>query len=194
MKQRGTRRGVRTSDEKGNNLKKGQVKNNTPIVAFFYGTLMHPRVLRRVIGNNGEHLETCSATLLSHTRLHIRREDVPAVVTSDVARKVMRGQALSTYSETVRGILVRGLTEQDLARLNEFEGEIYRLKSVSTTPISPWASLNDDNILSPPTFPDVDSTVEISALTYIWNSSIALLEPRIWSYDDFCRDKLARWL
>jgi hypothetical protein len=32
--------------------------------AFFYGTLMHPDILRRVIGNDGAHLKICSAILL----------------------------------------------------------------------------------------------------------------------------------
>lgn len=31
--------------------------------AFFYGTLMHPAILRRVIANDGSHLEICSAIL-----------------------------------------------------------------------------------------------------------------------------------
>lgn len=32
--------------------------------AFFYGTLMHPKILLRVIGNDGAHLEICSAVLM----------------------------------------------------------------------------------------------------------------------------------
>jgi hypothetical protein len=32
--------------------------------AFFYGTLLHPKILRRVIGNDGTHLEICPAVLL----------------------------------------------------------------------------------------------------------------------------------
>ncbi|KIM80477.1 hypothetical protein PILCRDRAFT_533611 [Piloderma croceum F 1598] len=32
--------------------------------AFFYGTLMHPDILKRVIGNDGAHLKICSAILL----------------------------------------------------------------------------------------------------------------------------------
>ena len=31
--------------------------------AFFYGTLMHPKILTRVIGNDGTHLEICPAIL-----------------------------------------------------------------------------------------------------------------------------------
>jgi hypothetical protein len=33
--------------------------------AFFYGTLMHPEILKRVIGNDGSHLEICPAVLMA---------------------------------------------------------------------------------------------------------------------------------
>jgi len=32
--------------------------------AFFYGTLLHPNILKRVIGNDGSHLQICPAVLL----------------------------------------------------------------------------------------------------------------------------------
>lgn len=32
--------------------------------AFFYGTLLHPYVLKRVIHNDGSHLSFCPAVLL----------------------------------------------------------------------------------------------------------------------------------
>lgn len=32
--------------------------------AFFYGTLMHPKILRRVIGHEGDRLEICPAVLM----------------------------------------------------------------------------------------------------------------------------------
>jgi len=32
--------------------------------AFFYGILLHPKILKRVIGNDGSHLEICPAVLL----------------------------------------------------------------------------------------------------------------------------------
>jgi hypothetical protein len=32
--------------------------------AFFYGTLMHPKILKRVIANDGSHLQLCPAVLL----------------------------------------------------------------------------------------------------------------------------------
>ena len=38
------------------------------IGAFFYGTLLHPKVLKRVIGNDGIHLQICPAVLLVSNR------------------------------------------------------------------------------------------------------------------------------
>ena len=32
--------------------------------AFFYGILLHPKILKRVVGNDGSHLEICPAVLL----------------------------------------------------------------------------------------------------------------------------------
>jgi len=44
--------------------------------AFFYGTLLHPKILRRVIGNDGSHLEICPAVLLvSSVVLHSVKQD-----------------------------------------------------------------------------------------------------------------------
>ena len=36
--------------------------------AFFYGTLMHPKILKRVIGNDGSYLEIRPALLLVSAR------------------------------------------------------------------------------------------------------------------------------
>lgn len=41
------------------------------ISAFFYGTLLHPKVLKRVIGNDGSHLTICPAVLLVCTYYYI---------------------------------------------------------------------------------------------------------------------------
>lgn len=43
------------------------------IHAFFYGTLMHPKILERVIRNDGSHLEICPAALM--VRPYLRLEN-----------------------------------------------------------------------------------------------------------------------
>lgn len=40
--------------------------------AFFYGTLLHPQVLKRVLGHDGQHLQVATAILLEYTRHYIR--------------------------------------------------------------------------------------------------------------------------
>ncbi|KAG8879897.1 hypothetical protein FRB97_001315 [Tulasnella sp. 331] len=166
--------------------------------AFFYGTLMHPSILRRVIANDGNHLKICSAILFSHVRLHVQHCDYPAVVSYDVGQKVMGEKAISDDEKTVRGVVVRGLTAQDIALLDVFEGDEYRRESISAVSISPWSSLNDaktNDVLSKSlALPDPTSTPKISALVYIWEASIERLAPQIWSYDVFVREKIGRWL
>lgn len=47
--------------------------------AFFYGTLMHPDILKRVIGNDGTHLKICSGILLvRHSFYRNRRLCAPS--------------------------------------------------------------------------------------------------------------------
>lgn len=42
--------------------------------AFFYGTLMHPKILKRVLRNDASHLQICPAVLMvrpfSPNRMH----------------------------------------------------------------------------------------------------------------------------
>ncbi|KAG9015085.1 hypothetical protein FRB94_004204 [Tulasnella sp. JGI-2019a] len=166
--------------------------------AFFYGTLMHPAILRRVIANDGGHLQICPAVLFSHTRLHIQHCDYPAVVSADVGQKVMGNKALDPDEKTVRGVVARGLSAQDVALLDVFEGDEYRRKPVSVIQISSWSSLNDaktSEILSKSSIlPDPSSARKVPAFVYIWDNPIERLAPRIWSYDLFVKEKLGRWL
>lgn len=90
---------------------------------FFYGTLIHPEVLSRVIGKPGVHLTTNSANLESHTRFHVKGEDYPAVVDNSAARAVM-GRDLSEEEGRVKGCLVQGLTDEDVKFLDSFEGDV----------------------------------------------------------------------
>jgi len=42
----------------------GDVPSKTNNTAFFYGTLMHPKVIQKVIEKSGDHLEICIGLLL----------------------------------------------------------------------------------------------------------------------------------
>lgn len=90
---------------------------------FFYGTLIHPPILHRVIGSDGKHLTFLDAVLDGHARLHIRGEDYPAVVPLEAAREVMKRE-LEGEERSVRGVLVTGLTDRDVGALDVFEGSV----------------------------------------------------------------------
>ncbi|KDN48710.1 hypothetical protein RSAG8_02697, partial [Rhizoctonia solani AG-8 WAC10335] len=61
-------------------MSNGTNGTNESVSAFFYGTLMHPAVLKRVIGNDASHLQATPAVLTSFTRHHVRSCDYPAIV------------------------------------------------------------------------------------------------------------------
>ncbi|KAG8941024.1 hypothetical protein FRC00_012610, partial [Tulasnella sp. 408] len=63
--------------------------------AFFYGTLMHPNILRRVITHKGAELEVAAAILFDHTRFHVKYCDYPAVISSDIASQVISDGTLA---------------------------------------------------------------------------------------------------
>lgn len=111
---------------------------------FFYGTLMAPAVLTRVIGRPGNGLKSSDAILDLHARLHVKGEgelsspshvhpisshyvsdhtDYPAVVLAQTGAVIL-GRELSQGESSVRGTLVSGLTSQDVAFLDEFEGDV----------------------------------------------------------------------
>lgn len=111
---------------------------------FFYGTLIHPAVLARVTGSDGAHLETRAAVLHQHTRHHVKGEgtpqlrrsplgslspqlaDYPAVVPASAGRAILLGRDLTQDEASVRGSLVTGLTADEVAFLDEFEGDVSR--------------------------------------------------------------------
>jgi hypothetical protein len=91
--------------------------------AFFYGTLMHPLILKRVIGNDGSHLKICPAVLLDHTRHHVRNEAYPGVLPYSKSEAFF-DKPLDKDERSVRGSLVTGLSESDMKLLDYFEGDV----------------------------------------------------------------------
>ncbi|KAI0635850.1 hypothetical protein C8Q77DRAFT_1099974 [Trametes polyzona] len=112
--------------------------------AFFYGTLMHPAILRRVIGHEGSQLEICPAVLLEHTRHKIQRADYPGVVPYSQSQALFRSSGrgdLAPAERTVRGTFVQGLNERDVALLDLFEGDEYVRETVAVHPLGPLTPL-----------------------------------------------------
>jgi len=190
---------------------------------FFYGTLCHAAVLARVIGNPGEHLTTNDALLVDHARLHVDGEgpslslsdslpsshadirlpaDYPAVVRAQDGARVL-GRALTDDEAAVRGVLVQGLTDDDVALLDEFEGNVrprlphdclltqgltpapsqeYTRAPCTVDPLPSSSSSPADTLLSP-----------TSASVYLWTAPLSRLTPSIWSFEQFLRDSAHRW-
>ncbi|KAK5302826.1 hypothetical protein LTR99_005783 [Exophiala xenobiotica] len=151
--------------------------------AFFYGTLMAPGVLHRVI--HGTHdpepwqkslLTVRPALLQSYRRHRVRHADYPAI--------------LPHTNSCVRGSVVTGLTEGDLYRLDIFEGDQYTRQKVKVQVLSKDVGLDQAA--------DVESNTqvieEVEAETYIWQAGEDTLERKEWDFEEFKRDKMKAWM
>ncbi|KAH9930083.1 uncharacterized protein B0H18DRAFT_995151 [Fomitopsis serialis] len=168
--------------------------------AFFYGTLLHPAILRRVIGHEGQKLEICPALLLDYTRHRIKRADYPAVLPYSRSRELYEHD-LAPEERVVRGTLVKGLEEADIGLLDTFEGDEYTRENVSAYPIGSFIPLSSPEssaaapLGTPPPLPPLDTlNAPIPAQTYIWAQSLLDLSPTIWEYADFVRDSAHKWV
>ncbi|KAL4991704.1 hypothetical protein BDW68DRAFT_198431 [Aspergillus falconensis] len=121
-------------------------------VLFFYGTLMAPQILHRVIHGSPtpqqwqkDLLRFRPAILHGYRRHRVRGADYPGIIresesgqncTADGSGSAKEGAALSsgpgTHSRaSVLGTVVSGLTDGDIHRLDIFEGAEYRREKVS---------------------------------------------------------------
>lgn len=86
---------------------------------FFYGTLMHPKVLERVTGSDRHTYRP--AILHGYFRSNLKDLDYPGLI--------------KLKDSATTGMLVQGVTKLEHDRLNVFEGEKYVLESVTVTSI-----------------------------------------------------------
>ncbi|WP_299749023.1 NUDIX domain-containing protein [uncultured Tateyamaria sp.] len=87
---------------------------------FFYGTLQHVPLLERVLGRSADSIDLAPASLRDYVALSEQEGHYP----------VLRQRA---NAETA-GIIVRGLSTEDFARLNYYEGGFdYELRAVTLT-------------------------------------------------------------
>ncbi|KAF1928161.1 uncharacterized protein M421DRAFT_101040 [Didymella exigua CBS 183.55] len=150
--------------------------------AFFYGTLMAPPVLHRVIWGSQTPPTSAHASLLSirpailhaYQRRRVKGADYPAVVAS-------------TQNSEVRGTLVEGLTDGDIWRLDIFEGSEYERQYVKVKVLESKGRAGDTE------HKDVEGE-EVSAQTYIWIAGKQRLEMEEWDFDHFVKDKMSRWV
>lgn len=150
--------------------------------AFFYGTLMAPPILHRVIWGSPHPPTPAHASLLSirpailhaHQRRKVRGADYPAVVPA-------------AAGDEVRGTLVSGLTDGDLWRLDIFEGGDYERRGVGVRVLEGKRRVGD------PQLGDVEGE-EVQAQTYIWTAGDGKLETEEWDFEHFVREKMGAWV
>ncbi|KAL9100620.1 MAG: hypothetical protein Q9163_004021 [Psora crenata] len=134
---------------------------------------MAPQVLHRVLyGSTTPHpsqlaaLKTQPAILPQYVRHRVASCDYPAIITS------------SDPSACVRGTYVQGLTAADQWRLDIFEGDQY--KRVKVRPRLLDAKETQGN--------------EVETETYVWIASREELEDGEWNFEEFRKEKMARWV
>lgn len=155
---------------------------------FFYGTLMHPKVLSRVIDGKTSSTSTSTEGADENTSITKGRIYVPAVL-ADHARHKVRGvdypAVVPEPGSSVRGVLVENLSDAAVSRLDSFEGDEYERREVhvQTVPAEqlPGASSSSES-----------GARTISCQTYIWLDPAQLL-PEEWDFETFERDSLHRW-
>ncbi|KAL6301500.1 hypothetical protein BKA93DRAFT_796907 [Sparassis latifolia] len=169
------------------------------VSAFFYGTLLHPSILRRVIGHDGAQLEICPALLLEHTRHKIKYADYPGVIPYTKSRALF-SRELTPEERTVRGTVVTGLNLHDIDLLDIFEGREYTRQSISVHPLGSFTSLESAAAsstvpMTSPLLPPLHALPgPLSAQTYIWARPLTELTPELWEYADFVRDNAWKWV
>lgn len=152
--------------------------------AFFYGTLMAPPVLHRVIWGSQTPPTPAHASLLrirpailhAHQRHKVKHADYPAILPT-------------SPSSTVRGTLVEGLTDGDIWRLDIFEGSEYERQKVKVKVLQGQGTGD----LSQKEEENVEGEV-IEAEAYIWTAGAQRLEAEEWDFSEFVRDKMKRWV
>ena len=147
--------------------------------AFFYGTLMAPQVLHRVCHGGSQkdnplytthNLKSSPAILHDHRRHRVQYADYPAITPHEGA--------------SVRGTYVSGLTDNDIWRLDIFEGDQYVRRKVNVKLLTKVGGEDGKG--------NVEGE-EVEAETYIWGEDVNELEEAEWDFNEFLREKLKYW-
>ncbi|CAD6582836.1 MAG: hypothetical protein CYPHOPRED_002132 [Cyphobasidiales sp. Tagirdzhanova-0007] len=128
----------------------------------------------------------------AHSRHHVKGVDYPAVVNVEKGIKAM-GRSLSQDEACVRGTAVMGLTRSDMQLLDTFEGDEYERAQVKVQLLSSIRHASDaTHTAHHDEAPQNNAATE--ATVYLWIASTDMLACRLWSYEDFLRDKLHLWV
>ncbi|KAJ5251393.1 hypothetical protein N7489_001803 [Penicillium chrysogenum] len=183
-------------------------------VLFFYGTLMVPQILHRVIHGQADPepwqkamLRFQPAILHGYRRHRVQNADYPGIVAVPKTQTNMENSSAKPSTGTsVIGTLVSGLTDGDVYRLDRFEGSEYEKRRVTVralrekqggershtgeggTSESQLREMLDAGAES------AGEGEEVSAVTYVYTAGKDMLEDAEWDFESFKRDKLAWWV
>ncbi|KAK7452703.1 hypothetical protein VKT23_012105 [Stygiomarasmius scandens] len=167
--------------------------------AFFYGTLMHPKILKLVIQNDGSHLSIAPAVLLEYTRHKVKHATYPGIIPYEQGRHLF-DRELDREEKSVRGTIVTGLTESDMRKLNYFEGPQYICAEVDVHPLGPFLELSQNSgsedaslIPSDPGPLPLELSPPMRAQVYVFINS-SDLATELWSYEEFVRNHAWQWI
>ncbi|MBW2072119.1 MAG: gamma-glutamylcyclotransferase [Deltaproteobacteria bacterium] len=125
---------------------------------FAYGSLMFSQVWQKVVGNA---YAREVAWLYGYERRRIRGQSYPTIIAAPAA-------------SVVKGLLYLQVSQEDLQKLDTFEGEYYRRGRVHCV---------------------VRNGSKIPAVVYLFKKQYALLvEHELWDAAWFCQQDLARFL
>jgi hypothetical protein len=111
------------------------------------------------------------AILHNHRRHKVRFADYPAIVPHE--------------GSAVRGTYVTGLTDNDIWRLDIFEGAEYVRRPVKPKVLTTVGNEDGEG--------NVEGE-EVDAETYIWKSDPSGLEDKEWDFAEFKREKMRFWV
>ncbi|KAE8355757.1 AIG2-like family-domain-containing protein [Aspergillus coremiiformis] len=172
-------------------------------ILFFYGTLMAPQILHRVIHGSPDPepwqralLTFKPAVLHGYRRHRVRGADYPGIV----ADRSADGAA------SVLGTVVSGLTDGDIHRLDIFEGAEYEKGKVSVRILRESLDRQEGgpdgkdtdrhlrDVLDAAGAEFADEGEEVEAATYVYVAGKGRLEDGEWDFEAFKRDKMAWWV
>ncbi|KAH8989163.1 hypothetical protein EDB86DRAFT_2944171 [Lactarius hatsudake] len=173
--------------------------------AFFYGALMHPRILKRVLENDASHLKICPSILSDYMRHKVKNADYPAILHCERSKGLL-GRELTPEESCIRGTLVSGLTAEDVALLDAFEGDLYVRLQVFVRPLGPFKPVPVDTATSgavedslipadlPPSPAASELAQTVPAQTYAWGREDSDLDDELWSFDEFVQKNAWKWI
>lgn len=170
---------------------------------FFYGTLLAPPVLYRVIYGTPHptplshpamsFLTVRPALLKGYTRHRVESADYPAIIPDP--------------SGSVRGSVVSGLTDGDVYRLDIFEGSQYEKGTVQVEVLEDGVGMFDaapegaeegkagrkeQEVAGKKG--DEKKRELVKAQTYVWSAPQDYLEAKEWDFEDFKARKMRAWM